>query len=244
MPSRRITVLYGTILHILRCNTLCFIDNRRQENDCLGRIGVSGQISSPVVARDIKRPDPRLPHGLLSQTPINYREFSSHHGRKVEMLAKLTRTKDNIRINFLSAIGVNPYANRTVGSYLWKEKGNSPLSEEEMSFRKIFAETPNPLSKYLEAERSLAVASAWFGLVGELISDLPHPLRERFMGLPLHQARKETNEILLLADYARGRRTVSLTNRAWIMSITALSVSGLTLLMSASTLYISLMDKP
>ena len=159
------------------------------------------------------------------------------------MLARLARTKDKIRISFLSAIGRNPYTNGTVGSYLWKDKRNLCLSEEEKSFREMYIETPNPLSKLLETERSLAVASAWFGLIGELISDLPRPVRERFMVLPLRQARKEADEILLMADYARGRRTVTLTNRAWIMSIAALLVSVLTLAMSTSVLWISLMEK-
>ena len=159
------------------------------------------------------------------------------------MLANLTHIKDKIRITLLSAIGRNPYTNGTVGSYLWKEKRNLCLSEEERSFREMYIETPNPLSKLLETERSLAVASAWFGLIGELISDLPHPIRERFMALPLRQAREEADEILLLADYARGRRTVTLTNRALKTSIVALLVSVLTLAVSASFLWISLMEK-
>ena len=44
-PIRRIPVLCGTVVHVLRCNTRYFIDNRRYENDGLGRIGVSGQTS-------------------------------------------------------------------------------------------------------------------------------------------------------------------------------------------------------
>ena len=164
--------------------------------------------------------------------------------RDASMFTKLTHAKDNMRIFFLTAIGVNPYEDGTLGSYLWKEKRSLTLSEEEKSFQKMYTETPNPISKYLEAERSLAVASAWFGLIGELISDLPRPIRERFMKLPLDEARKEAEEILLLSEYARGKRTVTLTNRAWIMSIAALSVSVLTLLVASSTLYMSLIEKP
>ena len=44
-PIRRIPVLCGTVVHVLRWHTRYFIDNRRYENDGLGRIGVSGQIS-------------------------------------------------------------------------------------------------------------------------------------------------------------------------------------------------------
>ena len=152
------------------------------------------------------------------------------------MLAKLTRVKEKIWIFFLSAIGVNPYTEGTVGSYLWKERRNLPLSEEEVSFQKMHLEGRNPLSRLLEAERSMAVTSAWVDLVEELIKDLPYPLRQRFMNLQLPQARKEVAEILLLADYARGKRTVTLMNRAWIMSIAALLVSALTLLLAVCTL--------
>lgn len=158
------------------------------------------------------------------------------------MLAKVTRAYDKVRIFILSAIGVNPYEEGTTGSYLWKESRNLDLSEDELSFRETLIAGPNPLSRYLEAQRSIAVASAWFSLVGELISDLPHHLRERFMGLPLHQARKEANEILLLADYARGKRTVILANRAWKMSIAALLVSTLTLLIAVYTMYRSFIE--
>ena len=44
-PNRRILVLDGPVVHVRRCNTHRFIDNRRSENDCLRSIRVSGQIS-------------------------------------------------------------------------------------------------------------------------------------------------------------------------------------------------------
>lgn len=159
------------------------------------------------------------------------------------MFAKLTRVKEKVWMSLLSSMGVNPYTEGTVGSYLWKERRNRPLSEKEMSFRETLIEGPNPLSRYLEGERSMAVASAWFVLVGELISDLPHPLQERFRKLPVQQARKEAAEILLLANYTRGKRTATLTNRAWIMSMAALFVSVLTLSMSTFTMYVSVIEK-
>ena len=43
--SRRIQVLYGMVVHVIRCNTHYFTDNRRLDNADLGRIGVSGQTS-------------------------------------------------------------------------------------------------------------------------------------------------------------------------------------------------------
>ena len=45
-PSRRITVLYSIIVYVIRFKSHHYIDNRRYENDGLGRIGVSGQTSS------------------------------------------------------------------------------------------------------------------------------------------------------------------------------------------------------
>ena len=44
-PSRRITVLYSIIVYVIRFKSHHYIDNRRYENDGLGRIGVSGQTS-------------------------------------------------------------------------------------------------------------------------------------------------------------------------------------------------------
>ena len=45
-PSRRITVLYSIIVYVIRFKAHHYIDNRRYENDGLGRIGVSSQTSS------------------------------------------------------------------------------------------------------------------------------------------------------------------------------------------------------
>ena len=44
-PSRRITVLYSIIVYVIRFKAHHYIDNRRYENDGLGRIGVSSQTS-------------------------------------------------------------------------------------------------------------------------------------------------------------------------------------------------------
>ena len=154
------------------------------------------------------------------------------------MVAMLTRAKDKLRIFSLSMVGINAYPEGTVGSYLWKENRSLPLSEEEMSIREMVT-LPNNLSKLLEAESTLAAAAAWVGMIGELVDDLPRPIRERFMKLPVHKAKKETDQLLLLSEYVRGKTTVRLANRAWIMSITALLVSVITLLVSACTLYMS-----
>ena len=155
------------------------------------------------------------------------------------MTAFFANAKDNLRTYILSTMGRNPYKEGTMGSYSWKEKRGLPLSEEEKSFHAM----AGGISKLLEPQRNLQEAVAHVGLIGQLIDDLPRPMRERFNRLPLDKAMKESDRLLRMSEYERGQKTVALADRALKISVLAFSISVMTLGVSVCTLYVTLLEK-
>ncbi len=128
-----------------------------------------------------------------------------------------------IQVFCLGCLGINPYTEGTLGSYLWKIKRSRKLTQKEEKFKEV--EHPHSKENHPEMILQLLIDLQY----AELFDNLPRQMRDLVGDMEIHQFRATISKLMPLSSHLRERQAIGLANKTLLIGILAFVVNIVTL---------------